>query len=113
MDESRFTRIETRVDEIKDDVAEIKAEQRVQGENIQAHTLAVQAHVAGDEKIITEIKPILDILPTLTEVIGEHQFNKEIKRRRAEKFKTWGVRIGTTTGGLTLIGLILKAFSFF
>lgn len=111
MDETRFTRLENRVDEIKDDLAEVKAEQKVNAmslhdlkEDIREQTKAVLGHVAGDEKIITEIAPIIE----------EFRFQQEKKKRRNESLKTWGLRLGIPA---TIIGMLAGAakfwFSFF
>lgn len=107
MDDSRFARLETRVDEIKDDVAEVKAEQKMTNatnaemrDSIKELTKAVTAHVAGDDKIITEIHPIIE----------EFKYQQEKRKRRNEGLKTWGLRLGVTS---TAIGLITYLRSLF
>lgn len=114
MDDSRFTRLETRVDEIKDDVAEVKAEQKVLTtglsdlkEHVKEHTKAVMGHVAGDDKIITEIQPIIE----------EFKFQQEEKRRAEEKkkardakLKRWGMRLGIPATLISMMGTIWKVW---
>jgi len=82
MDDQRFARLEVRVDEIKDDVAEIKAEQKINAytmselrEYIKEQSETVKAHVSGDDKIIQEIGPIIE----------EFRYQQESRRRRIQK----------------------------
>ena len=88
MDDTRIARIEMRVDEIKDDVAELKADSKLQREvlkdikeDLKTYTIEVSSHVAGDNKIITEIMPLLKVLPN---IIEDYTFEKK-KREEAEK----------------------------
>ena len=107
MDDQRFGRLETRVDQIKDDVAEVKAEQKVQSatnvemkDALKELTQAVTAHVAGDDKIITEIHPIIE----------EFKFQQESKKRRSEALKLWGMRLGIPSVILGMIGTVFKVW---
>ena len=107
MDANRFSRIETRVDEIKDDLAEVKAEQKIIShsildlkEDIHKHTLVVRGHVAGDEKIISELIPL----------IGDYKFHKEKTRRRNAQLKDFSIKIGIVTAVLGLVGGVIKFF---
>lgn len=100
MDEGRFSRLEIRVDEIKDDISEMKAEQRVLTHSIENLKLTVKdqnetmkAHVAGDAKIINQIKPVIE----------EFKFAQEQKRRRIAQFKEWTLKLGVPA---TIIGII-------
>ncbi len=105
MDEIRYSRLESRVDEIKDDLSEVKAEQKITNHNIEdlkshmiSHTESVKNHVAGDDKIIAQLLPIID----------EFKFEKERKRRRLESLKAWGIRLGIPSILVGIIGGIVK-----
>ena len=110
MDETRFTRLETRVDEIKGDLAEVKAEQQINSsrlddlkDHVKEHTEAVRNHVAGDDKIISEIAPIIE----------EFKFQQERKRRRMASLKLWGMKLGIPATVLGIIATAVKIwFSF-
>lgn len=108
MDEIRFSRLENRVDEIKDDLAEVKAEQRVTNhyieslkDHVETQSDLVRQHVTGDEKIITEIAPI----------IAEFRFQQERKKRRMESLKLWGMRLGIPSVIVAIIGGIVKIWT--
>lgn len=94
--DSRIERIEVRVDEIKDDVSELKADFRI-------HTKLVEEHVMGDTKIITEIQPLLAAIPQITEMAEEHHYKKMKRKKRIEKMKSISLPVGLIA---TLVGLI-------
>ena len=120
VDENRFTRLETRVDEIKDDVAEVKAEQKILNnsvvnlsEDMKEHIQVVRDHVTGDDKIITEIQPLLQVLPHLTEVVEEYKIEKAIREKRKEALKMWAMRLGIPSVILGMAGAIVKIWTSF
>jgi hypothetical protein len=109
MDEQRFGRLENRVDQIKDDVAEVKADQKIQTianvemkDAIKELTHAVTAHVAGDDKIITEIHPIIE----------EFKFQQEKRRRRTQSLKDWSLKLAIPSTVIGIIGVLVKIFAF-
>jgi methionine synthase II (cobalamin-independent) len=109
MDETRFTRLEKRVDEIKDDLSEVKADVKITTHTIddlktsfRDYTETVKKHVNGDEKIITEIQPIIE----------QFKFEQELKRRRHESLKKWGMKLGIPATILALISAAITLFSF-
>lgn len=108
MDETRFSRLESRVDEIKDTVSELKANSKVQNEIIKdlkddfkEHTSLVKEHVAGDTKIITELQPLLG---TLSEIVDDYSYKKETKRRKMDKIKYYTARLGLVS---LVVGVIV------
>lgn len=110
MDDTRFSRLENRVDEIKDDLADVKAEQRVTNhhietlnKNMEIHSELVKSHVAGDDKIITEIAPLIE----------EFKFQQERKRRRIESLKLWGMRLGIPSVIIGILVGLTKIYSYF
>lgn len=107
MDEIRFSRLEARVDEIKDDVAEVKAQQMITSHNvddlkgyIKEQTEIVKSHVTGDDKIITEIGPIIE----------EFRYQQERKKRRIESAKIAGLKLSLVSG---VVGIIVGIFKIF
>jgi hypothetical protein len=93
------------VDEIKDDVAEIKADQKINSSHItdlkeamKQYVDVTMKHVAGDEKIISEIAPIIE----------EFKYQQERKRRRAESMRYWGLKLGIPATVVAIIGGAVK-----
>lgn len=114
MDEQRFNRIENRLDEVKDTVAEVKAEQKVHGEIIKdmrsdfkEYTELVKTHVTGDTKIINEIIPLLE---PLRDMVKDYAFKTEEKRRKNEKIKHWATRLGLITLVIGVLSGLSKLF---
>lgn len=110
MDDARITRIETRVDEIKDAVSKVEAKQEVMSESIKEiredfheHTHLVKQHVAGDTKIIQEIQPLLSAMPHLTELAEEFKYQKMKKQDRKDLLTSWSKKLG-------LVSLVLAIF---
>lgn len=115
MDDSRIARIETRVDEIKDDVAELKADSKIHREvlkdikdDIKRYNVEVKGHVAGDEKIISELVPLLKSLP---DIISDYNYNKKKKQEREEKLKLYGTKLGIISVSVGIIYTAIKIFS--
>lgn len=84
--ESRFQRIEDKVDAVKDEVTEIKVE-------LKEYTAEVKRHVGGDEKIINEIAPIIE----------DFKYRKMREEERNQKVKSWAMRLGLLA---TVVGLL-------
>jgi len=93
IDETRFQRVESKLDELKDDVTELKSDFRI-------HINLVEEHVAGDKKIINQITPILDKLPSIMEIVEDYQFSKVLKQKRMDHIKEVTTKLG-------LVGLVL------
>lgn len=120
MDELRFARVEQRIDELKEDMSEVKTETRIQGQKIDdlkekfdRHTEAVEKHVLGDEKIITHIQPLIRILPHLESMVDDHKFIKAQKEKRSEVFKSISVKLGIATGATGLLATLWKVLHIF
>jgi uncharacterized protein YaaN involved in tellurite resistance len=114
--EKRFDRLELRVDEIKDSVSEIKADMKIQNHSIEGlkidlkdYTIEVKNHVAGDEKIITELQPLFDVLPQLQKIANDHSFREESGKRNIELIKKWSLRFGFI---LTVAGVLQLASTY-
>jgi len=103
MDEARYTRLETRVDEIKDTVSKVEAKQELMGdtmkeikEDFHEHTQTIKEHVTGDTKIIKEIQPLLDAMPHLTNIAERYKFEEYKKKERKDKLSFLSKRLGLT-----------------
>lgn len=124
MDDSRFSRLENRVDEIKDDLSEVKAEQKVTTNSLtelkdvlREYVQAANDHITGDQKIITEIVPIITELKPIVE---EYKFQKDLKERtdkeRDEKmtrYKHLATKIGIPAVLLGMMGTAIKIWTSF
>lgn len=91
--ESRFQRIEDKVDIVKVEVSELRADFKV-------HMIKIEEHVAGDKKIINELTPVLAKLPDIVKMAEEYQFSQQLKKRA---YKTLGI-------AATVIGVIVGIF---
>jgi hypothetical protein len=107
VDDQRLARLETRVDEIKDDVSEIKAEQKINShsitdlkEYVREQWELVKMHVSGDEKIINEIAPIIE----------EFRFQQQAKKRRMDTLKSWTLKLGIVS---TVVGIYVGLIKIF
>ena len=113
--ERRFDRIEERVDQIKDDVGELKVTTSVQTaliqemkEDMKTHTQLVRDHVTGDDKIITHIEPLLSALPDLNNMINDFNYKQENKKRKFGKMKELSLKLGLLTGFFGILFGLLK-----
>jgi hypothetical protein len=100
MNDERFTRLESRVDEIKDNVSDLKAEHKILSNsfdllnrNVSEYTELVKNHVTGDNKIIKEIIPVIE----------NFQYEQETKRRRVAFLKYWGLKLAIPA---TIVGIV-------
>ena len=117
MDDARFTRLETRVDEIKDTVSKVEARQEVMTDSVKEireefheHTSLIREHVTGDTKIIKEIQPLLDALPHLTSIADKHKYEEHKKKERNEKLTYWTKRLGLVIAALGTLTTLTKLF---
>lgn len=96
--EERFQRIEDKVDDLKQDVTEIKSEMR-------HHVKVVEEHITGDKKIIKDWKPVVELVPQLKEIIDNHKFEKELSKRRNRMLMTVATVVGILAGASRIAGL--------
>ena len=93
-DETRFQRMEDKIDSVKEDVVEVKLEVSEMKSDIKHHMQKVEEHVAGDKKIINEIQPILAKLPQIVEMAEEYHISKSIKNRVWKALGAVGLVLG-------------------
>ena len=117
MDEVRFSKLENHVESIKDEVTDIKIAQAVMSEKMDNHLERIEDHITGDEKIITEIQPLLRELPSLIEIIKTYEVDKEIAARNKDKkqanfikYRTLGIKLGYVTTVVGIIATIYRSF---
>lgn len=103
--EVRFQRMEDKIDSVKEDVTEVKIEVNEIKSDIRNHMNKVEAHVAGDNKIINELQPILNKLPHIVEMAEEYHVSKQIKKRVWKYVGGFGLITGIV-GGLVKMGVL-------
>lgn len=74
IDESRFQRLEDKVDDVREDVGELRSDMKL-------YMRHIEDHIAGDKKVIDKLVPVLDKLPQIVEVAEQHQFEKKMKKK--------------------------------
>jgi len=120
MDETRFSRLENRVDEIKDDVSELKAGQKILEatvttlhDDLHEHIKAVNEHVSSDSRIIQQVSPLLTSLPHLTEMVDDHRFKKESRKRTVANVKLVSMKFGAASALVAILVGLARLFGFF
>lgn len=104
INEHRFGRLEHKVDEVKQEVSDLKLE-------IAVFTNEVKKHVAGDEKIINEIVPVLDQLkhfldqdlPKLREVLIEREVKAHNEKSKILLKTKWKLNLSLIGGALSIL----------
>lgn len=124
MEETRFGRLEDRVDSLKDDVAEIKVKQTLTHETLcglkndfEEHVEEIRNHITGDNKIINHIEPIIGLLPTLSEIAQQYHFEKlkkeeegRLRKENREKIKDVSVKVGLLGSLISAVLYVLHKF---
>lgn len=103
--EVRFQRMEDKIDSVKEDVTEVKIEVNEIKSDIKHHMKKVESHVAGDNKIINELQPILNKLPHIVEMAEEYHISKQMKKRVMKYVGVFATVLGIF-GGLVKVGII-------
>lgn len=103
--EVRFQRMEDKIDSVKEDVTEVKMEVAEIKTDIRHHMSKVESHVAGDNKIINELQPILAKLPHIVEMAEEYHISKQLRKRVWKYVGVIATLVGLTAG-LMKVGLI-------
>lgn len=103
--ETRFQRMEDKIDSVREDVTEVKTEVQSMKTDIKHHMKKVEEHVAGDKKIINEIQPLLARLPQIIEMAEEYHVSKKLKDRVLKSLGIIGMLVGILAG-LDKLGLL-------
>lgn len=104
--ETRFQRMEDKIDSVKQDVTEVKVEVQEMKSEIKHHMQKVEEHVAGDKKIINEIQPLLARLPQIIEMAEEYHVSKKLKDRVLKTLGILGMLVGVLAG-LEKLGILI------
>lgn len=111
MSEERLQRLEDKVDKVKDDVHELKTDFKIHTTEMANKMQVFGDHITGDQKIINEISPLMQKLPDLVEIVKEYQYEKETKRRKREKIKTFMTKAGMISIVVGILAGLKKIFS--
>lgn len=103
--DDRFSNLEQKVDKVKDDVNEIKMELKLQRVDLSRAMEIVEKHVAGDNKIINEIAPLMHHMPSLVDIVQEYKYEKEKKAKFWNNIKNYSI--------MASIGAALATFASF
>jgi predicted nucleic acid-binding Zn-ribbon protein len=106
--DDRLVRLEDKVDQLKDDVADLKTDFKVMSAKVSSKMDKFDEHIIGDNKIINHISPMLDKLPDLIDIVQEYRLEKKQKAERAESLKTWSLRATVVSSAIALIVFIQK-----
>lgn len=106
----RYERLESKIDKVNDDVTEVKVDMAEVKFMVKSTNEIMQEHIAGDNKIISQLGPILDELGSM---VQDHTYNKIKNQKRLEKLKTVSIKlsiVGTALGILIGIGKLTGLF---
>jgi len=93
--------------EMKIDVTEMKGDIKQVNTKLDTSLDVFRSHVAGDEKIISELTPML---PLLSSMVQDHDYKKQKRQRRREFLETWKLHISFV---LTVLALGSAIYGFF
>lgn len=110
MDEQRFQRLEDKVDVLKQDVTELKVNLTVGMEKLDGHIQEVRDHVAGDNKIINEITPVLG---QLKEMVDDYSYKKKRKEEAMDTVVSITKKSAMVTAICGALASVLKFLGFF
>lgn len=99
--DKRLDKLEQKVDAVKEDIMELKSDFKV-------HTALVKEHVTGDNKIISDLKPILAKLPDIVEIVEDYQFSKQARQRKMQAIADWTKKLTLVSTAIGVIYAILQ-----
>lgn len=105
--EKGHEKLHEKIDRVHGDMLERTTE--IKGD-LKVFTEQVKDHVSSDKKIAAEIEPLVEILPSLKDMVKDHAYKKERSRRWLEKVKTFSLYSGVIG---TICGIVfgyIKAF---
>lgn len=108
--EKRLTRVEDKLDDLKEDVVELKTDMK--------YLLPkVEQHITGDNKIINELAPVLEKLPTIVQIAEDYTYEKRKKEEKAkkrkernEKWKSIATKVGLVSAVVGIVTGIVRTF---
>lgn len=106
----RFTKLEEKVEKVKEDVSELKLDLKSHIIQSNLNMEVVKEHVAGDKKIINTIEPLLKELPDLITLIKEYQLSQLNKQKRREMVVDISKKVTIFSGITGGIAALYKLF---
>jgi hypothetical protein len=101
--DKRLDKLEDKVDAIREDVTELKTDFKI-------HTALIQEHVAGDAKIISELKPILHKLPDIIQIVEDHQYDRKNRERKMQLIADWTKKLTLLSTAIGVVYAIIQLF---
>jgi hypothetical protein len=105
-------RLESKVDKVQEDVFNLRADFNVHTSKIESKLDIFEDHIAGDNKIINHIEPMLNKIPDIMQVVEDYRYEarkraeaEEARRRFSMKVRTYG---GIVAIVATIIGLVFR-----
>lgn len=120
MDEKRLHRIENKVekleDKLNDKIEEVKSDIADLKSDVRTYAYEVKQHVAGDEKIISEIVPFIQSfntflntdMPQIRQLIIKEEAMKEAEKQSIAKKNKWKLNISILSGVIGIIYTLYK-----
>jgi hypothetical protein len=102
-DDTRLERLEDKVDDIKEEVGEIKTDLKVHTTLVEDKMRVFEDHITGDNKIITHIQPLLQDLPTIKEAVDQFKYEQIKKKKSSEKLKSIAAKLGIVSLVITIL----------
>lgn len=99
--DKRLDKLEQKVDAVKEDVMELKSDFKV-------HTTLIKGHITGDNKIISDLKPILAKLPDIVEIVEDYQFSKQTRQRKMQAIADWTKKLTFVSTAIGVVYAILQ-----
>lgn len=98
-------RIESKIDRIQEDITDLK----VKVEKIDTRMDMFDAHITGDEKIISKLLPVLDKFPSVIKIVEDYEFKERLKDNRIASIKKTGLISGVILS-LAAVGKLIIGF---
>ena len=105
----KIDKLEQKLDKVTDDVTDVKVDVAEMKTLMKVTYDKVEEHIAGDNKIITKLDPILE---QLGEMVADHVYSKakakEEKEQRELRTKKWQIvalKLGVVA---TVVGIVAK-----
>lgn len=107
MSESRFNRLEHKVDNVNEKVDEVKIDVTELKGDMKLHMHEVEKHVTDDNKIIKHIEPMLPLISELKTIVDESKYERMKRKNFIKNLKTTSMVIGIVVG---VGGLFIRFF---
>lgn len=99
--DKRLDKLEQKVDAVKEDVMELKSDFKI-------HTTLIKEHVAGDNKVISDLRPILAKLPDIVEIVEDYQYAKQSRERKMQAIADWTKKLTFVSTAIGVVYALLQ-----